>query len=148
MDKIRDLIDRLPLFREFTDDERDHLAQQEHTFIRFEPNEFIIREGAREKSFYILIKGAVRVTRNDMPDQPLAVLKSGAIFGEISFLTRAARTTNVIAHEEASVVMRLDSDILQAMSPIVREKIKDHLIHLLAARINKMNDSLLQLSRR
>lgn len=143
---LMEFICRVPLFQELATHEKRRIAETEHTFIRYDTDEYIIRQGANSVGFYVLITGTVRVNRNDLPNKIIALLKPGTIFGEMAYLTGQRRSTNVIANEDGVVVMRLDNQSLAQLSVEVRDKIKDRLIELLVKRLNQMNDALIRRS--
>lgn len=143
--KILELIRQIPIFATLTERDQRRLAEFDHTFVRYEKDEYIVREGSKGRSLHIIINGVVRVTRDDAPARPIATLRAGSLFGEISFLTGSLRTTNVVANEEGVVIMKIDRNTMNQLSPDVREVIKDRLIELLAARINKMNEVLVKI---
>lgn len=140
-----DLIDRLPVFEGLTQAEKRRVAEMDTTFIRFGRDEAILREDSHGSAFYILIKGSVRVTKNDLPNRVIALLKPGTIFGEIAFLTGSPRSSNVFANEDEVVAMQISRETMDELPAATREKIKDKLIELLAGRINRMNDALVRL---
>ncbi|NGZ29319.1 MAG: cyclic nucleotide-binding domain-containing protein, partial [Magnetococcales bacterium] len=133
---LMDFICRIPLFQSLSLGEKRRIAESEKTFIRFDAGEFVIREGANSSGFFVLISGTVKVTRNDLPNKVIALLRAGTIFGEMAFLTGQRRSTNVIANEDGVVVMKLDNQVMAQMSGELRDKIKDKLIELLVKRLN------------
>jgi CRP-like cAMP-binding protein len=60
----------------------------------------------------------------------------GALFGEVSFLTKTPRTTNIFAKSNTRV-LKLD--------PKLFDKLKDKFIAVLVNRISEMNTSLVRL---
>lgn len=104
----------------------------------------IVEEGQADMAVFILLKGAAVVTRNDLPKVTINTLKVGALFGEVSFLTQTARTTNIIAQTSAKV-LKMDPKMLEKLKPETREKLKDKFIMVLVNRISEMNTSLVRL---
>lgn len=144
---IHELLEKLPFFAPLSDEEKESLSQLYHTVIRYEEGERIVEEGSDGECFYILIRGMVRITMQLHPKRILALLKPGAIFGEMAYLAKEPRSTNVIAHGGPAVVLRVDRETLKACAPDLRDKIHTRLIQHLVARINRMNNTLLQLNR-
>jgi CRP-like cAMP-binding protein len=60
----------------------------------------------------------------------------GALFGEVSFLTKTPRTTNIFAKSNTRV-LKLDQKLF--------DKLKDKFIAVLVNRISEMNTSLVRL---
>ncbi|MEO5365535.1 MAG: cyclic nucleotide-binding domain-containing protein [Magnetococcus sp. WYHC-3] len=140
--ELLDLIERISLFNSFSPQEKRKMAEFEHTFLRYEPGEFIVRQLTHESSFFILIRGQVVVTRNAQPERPIATMNAGAIFGEMAFLTGEQRSSNVIAASPC-VVMKINEMTFQRMDATMREKLKDRLIEVLVERIDKLTTKLL-----
>jgi branched-chain amino acid transport system substrate-binding protein len=65
----------------------------------FAPGELILRQGDEGDSMYIVITGSVdvHVISNDGMSEYVATLEAGQFFGEMSLLTGAQRTANVMA---------------------------------------------------
>src|SRR5271154_6314848 len=85
-------IRRVPLFRDFGDDEIAGIAGTvtERTYGK---HDFIMREGDPGSTFFILVKGSVSVCRI-MPDgreMILAILKEGDFFGEMAMFDSSLR---------------------------------------------------------
>ena len=95
---LYEMIGDIPLFKNFSEKDKKTFAKMDHSVLAFSKGDVIIKEGELYTSLYLLIRGSARVTRNGY-DSPVAVLKAGSVFGEISFLTRRARQSNVIANE-------------------------------------------------
>ncbi|MEO5376523.1 MAG: cyclic nucleotide-binding domain-containing protein [Magnetococcus sp. DMHC-6] len=141
---IRVLIDNVPIFQSFSEIQKKRIANLTYLFIRYEKDEVILKQFELDSSFYILVQGSVRVTRDDLPDKIIAKLKPGSIFGEMAYLTGKPRSTHVIAHEPETIAMKLDHNNMFLLPANVRDRIKDSLIHLLVNRINQMNDALIR----
>ncbi|XP_050394638.1 cGMP-dependent protein kinase 1 isoform X4 [Patella vulgata] len=68
--------------------------------------EYIIRQGARGDTFYIIAKGKVRVTKRSSKSQDevtMRYLQKGDFFGERALQGEDVRTANIIAHEAEGV---------------------------------------------
>src|ERR1700750_1190895 len=61
----------------------------------------IFAEGAPGDKFYLIVEGAVRISRivPGMGEEALAVLRAGAYFGEMSLIDDAARSATAVGHE-------------------------------------------------
>ncbi|XP_069836428.1 cGMP-dependent protein kinase 1 isoform X2 [Dendropsophus ebraccatus] len=78
----------------------------------YECGEYIIRQGARGDTFFIISKGKVNVTREDTPGEDpifLRTLGKGDWFGEKALQGEDVRTANVIA-AEAVMCLVIDRD--------------------------------------
>lgn len=138
---IERLIVQVAFFNNFTETERKHVLKYMDAFLRFKPQENILEEGCvDDRAMYVLLSGQVSVEVGEKHAHVNEVAV-GDIFGEISFLTSLPRTATVTA-EEASIVWRIDHELLE-VSPIeVREKIKDNIVVKLAHSIADSNDML------
>uniref|UniRef100_A0A8C2TQ16 cGMP-dependent protein kinase n=1 Tax=Coturnix japonica TaxID=93934 RepID=A0A8C2TQ16_COTJA len=78
----------------------------------YESGEYIIRQGARGDTFFIISKGKVNVTREDSPSEDpvfLRTLGKGDWFGEKALQWEDVRTANVIAAEAVTCLV-IDRD--------------------------------------
>src|SRR3972149_2163102 len=82
---------------------RDHLTRvaaigQEKEYRK---NETIFSEGDKGDTFYLILDGAVRISRivPGMGEEALAVLRSTAYFGEMSLIDDAPRSAHALVHE-------------------------------------------------
>uniref|UniRef100_A0A4W6CPF6 cGMP-dependent protein kinase n=1 Tax=Lates calcarifer TaxID=8187 RepID=A0A4W6CPF6_LATCA len=78
----------------------------------YEDGEYIIRQGARGDTFFIISKGKVNVTREDLPNGEPVYLRSlgkGDWFGEKALQGEDIRTANVIAAEAVTCLV-IDRD--------------------------------------
>ena len=140
-EKIKDI----DMFRQFTENEKQFFSNLDHSILAFKEGDFIIKEGERNISLFVLIKGAAKITKTGN-DSPLATLQPGAIFGEMSFLTRKPRYSNVVADGDV-IVIKMDGEFFRKVKPEIKDKIKDYLIELLISRLDAMNEALSKISR-
>ena len=129
----KDLLEKIELFRDFSRFEIPKVAVLYDHIVFFEKNERIIRQGATDNCFYILLTGGVRVCKDDDP-KAIANLEAGDFFGEISFLSNSLRTRHIFANEK-SFALKVTSEMLNNLEIQLREKIKDKLIDKLVQRI-------------
>ena len=57
----------------------------------------LIRQGEKDSTIFVLLKGTLAITKNEVPDAKLNTLKAGSMFGEVPLITGKSRSTNVIA---------------------------------------------------
>jgi CRP/FNR family transcriptional regulator, cyclic AMP receptor protein len=136
-DQKRDLLEKIDLFRGFSRFDIPKVAVLYDHVILFEQHERIIRQGANDKCFYILLSGSVRICKNDGPES-LVDLSPGQFFGEISFLSKNRRTRHVFANKK-SFVLKVTNAMLSKLDVALRERIKDKLIEKLVERIMDPN---------
>ena len=136
------VLDGIPFFDVFDAEEKKEFASSDNYVLNCDPGTTIVEQGDMDFSTYILLKGEVILTNKESPDLVIATLKPGALFGEISFLKRKPRPTNVVAKENASI-LRLNGELFNKLKSSTQIKLKDQYIELLVGRIADVNSSLL-----
>ena len=151
MEQLKDLekrhlienMNRIDFFTAFSNAEKSEIVSSYTPVCVFGKNELIIEEGTDDTSFYILLTGSARATKNDV-SLPFAEYGPGDSFGEISFLTGVPRTCEIIA-KEVSIAIRIDKKTLEDLKIEIREKIKDRIIENLVDRLRNMNNAFISL---
>ena len=91
------LVDRMirtsELFAPFADDDRRSLTSK-FEVVEVVPGAQLIVQGKRADGLYVLVSGKVEIVRDGVP---LALLRSGDVFGEISLMSGGGSTANVTA---------------------------------------------------
>jgi CRP/FNR family cyclic AMP-dependent transcriptional regulator len=89
-------IRRVPLFRDFADDEVMGIAAtvSDRTYSK---HDFIVREGDPGSTFFFLVSGSVSVCRivPDGREMILAILKEGDFFGEMAMFDSSLRSASI-----------------------------------------------------
>jgi len=106
-------IRRVPLFRDFADDEVAAVAATV-TDRRYGKHQFIVREGDPGDTFFILVKGSVSVCRiaPDGRETILSILKEGDFFGEMSMFDSSLRSASIKTLTEVEVGAIRQADFL------------------------------------
>lgn len=145
MDKEQafELIDQLTFFNEFNEKEKRFLSTLGNQIYKYNPSDFIIKEGEAGNSFYILLKGVVRIVKSHPRDLTLTKLKAGSVFGEIAYITKRARTTSVVADGDV-IALKFDTKNVDALEASIPTKLKANLIEILVARLEAMNQEALK----
>lgn len=137
----------MPLFENLNEKEKKILAESKHALLEFDKGETIVKEGDCLYSMYLLIKGSVLITKSSADSQiRLAKLKAGEVFGEMSFFSKKPRKSNVVASEKV-LVMKMDEEFFNEITPVIRDKMKNYFIDLLIYRLDAMNDSIMTISK-
>lgn len=91
--------------------------------VRFEPGEYLMRQGEAGDGLFVLTKGWVRIEAADPSGQSHAIAESGPgeILGEMALLTDEPRTASVVATEpvEASFLPGKVFDEMASEYPVI-----------------------------
>lgn len=141
---LEELFSSVPLFANLSKKNKKYLYNLTgYDLPWFEKDQLIIEEGTDSTSFFILIKGAAKVVRKSSPDQIIAMLQPGDIFGEMSYLTGNKRSANVVASEQQVLVMCINNKLMQNMPSQIRDVINEKLISLMTQRVEMVKDDKL-----
>jgi CRP-like cAMP-binding protein/N-acyl-L-homoserine lactone synthetase len=107
------------------------------TLIKAQPGDFIVRQGDRDDTIYILLSGLAEVILDGNEERPLRALAGGDIFGEIGFLTTTRRTASVVARAPSEILV-LSAPFLKRFlkqEPLIAAKLLYNLSTILASRL-------------
>src|SRR5258707_1787581 len=113
---------------------------------KYESGEYIFREGEAGNRLYLIVSGEVRISR-DVPgsgEEALAVLKPGALFGEMSVFDRSERSTHAIANGGCTLltITPPDFEMILHFNREISYKVLWACVRLLSGRLRQTNDSL------
>jgi hypothetical protein len=114
-------------------------VKHEPEIRQYEEGDVIIREDDRPNEVYEMITGSASVTSKGYP---LSVIKSGEVFGELSFFTGLKRTATVQALEPCLVQVIDQQQFLRIMK--YRPALVDGMIRTLCNRLVDLNVRLSQ----
>jgi CRP/FNR family transcriptional regulator, cyclic AMP receptor protein len=141
---VLEIMERLDFFDAFSDYEKERITRFYTNFYIYEQGEYLIKEGSRDTSFFILLSGTVSVTKG-VKKLLMAKLDPGDIFGEVTFLTDTQRRTSNVFADDTVIVIKVDRGMLRQLSPEIREKIKDRVIEKLVKRLDYMNKEMIRI---
>ena len=142
---VTELLRKVAIFQDLDDGELARVAEvcREQTFTI---GEVIFREGEAGNRLYLLVEGEVRISRNvpGSGEEALAVLKPGALFGEMAVFDRSERSTDAIAHTAAKciTIARSDFELLLDFNRDLAYRVLWAVVRLLSRRLRSTNDSL------
>jgi len=112
----------------------------------FGRGETIFSEGSIGDKFYVILSGAVRISRfvPGMGEEALAVIRNGAYFGEMSLIDEAPRSAAAIAHERCRlfVISRRDLEDLLFVDRDLAYELLWNLVRTLSRRLRATNDKM------
>lgn len=88
---------------------------------RYEPNEYVIREGEPGNSFFMIIEGEAIATKTLEPGHPpkeVMKYKPGDYFGELALLKNEPRAANVVATHRLKVVSLERNSFKRLLGPL------------------------------
>ena len=145
MAEVTDLLNRVAIFKDLDSDELTQVAEvcKEERFVS---GEYIFREGEHGNRLYLIVDGEVRISR-DVPgsgEEALAILKAGALFGEMAVFDRTERSTHAISNGGTTVltISRPDFEMLLDFDRELAYKVLWACVRLLSSRLRSTNDSL------
>ena len=145
MASVPELLKNVAIFKDLDETELGEVAEkckQE----KFNSGEYIFREGEAGNRLYLIVEGEVRISR-DVPgsgEEALAILKVGALFGEMSVFDRSDRSTHAISNGGCVLmtIMRPDFEMLLDFNRELAYKVLWACVRVLSGRLRSTNDSL------
>ncbi|MEA1882755.1 MAG: Crp/Fnr family transcriptional regulator [Candidatus Marinimicrobia bacterium] len=112
----------------------------------YDKGQMILLEESQGETFFIITKGAVKVTRlsDDGREVILAILGESDFFGEMSLLDGEGRSANIVANDHAEVLTLSRNDFLDCLESY--PKIAIALLEELAVRLRKSDQQIESLS--
>lgn len=133
------------MFKNFTEMEKKRFCKLDLPVLNFPKDYTIIKEGEEHSALYLIIEGSVRVSKLNQKFS-IAELGPGEIFGEMAFISKQPRYSSVIAGERI-LLIGMDEDFWQEITPEMNIKIKDFLMKLLISRLDRMNEAVVNLAK-
>jgi CRP-like cAMP-binding protein len=139
------LLRGVAIFQDLDEDELARVAEV-CRFKEFVSGEYIFKEGEAGNRLYLIVEGDVRISRivPGSGEEALAVLKPGALFGEMSVFDRSERSTDAISNGGTKVltISRTDFELLLDFDRDIAYKVLWSCTRLLSGRLRATNDSL------
>lgn len=139
------LLRQTAIFADLDDTELGKVADicREQTY---QPGETVFKEGDPGNRLFLIAQGEVRISRQipGSGEEALAVLKTGACFGEMAVFDRSERSTDAISNGGCTLatISRSELEMLLDFEPDVAVKVLRSMVRLLALRLRATNDNL------
>lgn len=130
-----ELVKLLDFFRGFPDAEIWEIIRAS-VWQEAAPGEAIIQEGDIDDSFFVIIHGAVNVTKQG---RLLGRLKSGECFGEMGYLNKTRRTATVNAEGQVSL-MKVNATLIEQVSADCQLRFSRVFLRVLSERLAKTTE--------
>jgi len=140
-----DVLRTLPIFSGLSTDELERVSElcEEKTYAS---GDYIFREGEPGNRLFIVVEGEVRISRQipGAGEEALAVLKPGAMFGEMAVFDRSERSTDAISHGGTRVITisRAEFEMLLDFHRDIAYKVLWAVVRVLSGRLRATNDNL------
>jgi CRP-like cAMP-binding protein len=106
----------------------------------------IFAEGEPGTKFYLILEGAVRISRivPGMGEEALAVLRSGKYFGEMSLIDDSPRSAHALVHEKCKlfVITKRDLEDLLFVDRDLAYELLWNFVRTLTGRLRETNDKM------
>ena len=127
---------------------KDDLELLEHHMVTrsFQKNTIIINEGDEANSFFIIIKGAVKVFLSNEEGKEIIINAQGAgdHFGELALLDDAPRSASVITTEKSTIGVIAKEDFHKVLAK--NTDLSLNLIRELTRRVRLLSDNIRSLA--
>ena len=139
------LLKQAAIFSSLDEGELARVAEvcQEQKFVSAKT---IFKEGEPGNRLYIIADGEVRISRMipGSGEEALAVLKKGALFGEMAIFDQSERSTDAIANTDCTLITitRSEFEMLMDFNRDLAYKVLWAVVRLLSGRLRQTNDSL------
>jgi CRP-like cAMP-binding protein len=112
--------------------------------------ESVFAEGDKGDKFYLILDGAVRISRivPGMGEEALAILKAGDYFGEMAFIDDSQRSAHALVHEKCRLfaIRKEDLEDLMFVDRNLAYELLWKWVRTLSGRLRETNDKMTFLS--
>jgi CRP/FNR family transcriptional regulator, cyclic AMP receptor protein len=157
-DSIDKFINSLPFFKEFNEHERKKLRTISN-FVKFNKDDLVFSQGDAGDSLFVVLHGKIGLFRigavNHVEEDEISLQKevekrvkeigAGAVFGEISMLTKCNRSVTARVSSNSGVLMKINKKIMEGLNPAAQIKFHKQLLMSLANHLNRMNSQYIDL---
>jgi CRP-like cAMP-binding protein len=147
---IKRALEEISLFTGLLPTHLDRIAKLAREY-EYKRNEFVFKHGEEGDGLYLVLDGAIRISRNmgGLGEEALAVLRQGQHFGEMSLIDDdVPRSADALCHENARL-LKLPKHDLRDLMFVDRELAYELLwrfVRGLSSRLRDSNDRLMMLT--
>jgi CRP/FNR family cyclic AMP-dependent transcriptional regulator len=132
----------LPLFHDLNNEDASHICSALQ-MSEFTANQGILNEGECIQALWIILSGECIVSRTaeSGPEHPLAILKEGDVFGEMSFVRTAPHSASIHALTDVTACCYRREDFLKLSQqhPNIALQVTSNIADVLAERLRRMD---------
>ncbi len=140
-----DILKKVKFFDTLTEDELKEIASLSK-LEEYKEGETIFSEGDEGERLFVIISGAVRISKNipGMGEEALSILRAGDYFGEMSLIDNAPRSADARTHEDSSLMTLSKKDLegLMDEKKDIGYKILSKFVETLSKRLRDTNDKI------
>ena len=145
LDSLYQMLDSLPLFRDFTPHEIEILIEYMRAY-HANAETALIREGESDSYLIVLVSGKARILKDDGHGilKQIATVRSGCMLGEISTIDQHPHSATVITCEPCQLVTltRYNLDKISHTYPALGVKLLWKLAFQLSSRLRQASGQL------
>jgi serine/threonine-protein kinase len=132
---VIDQIHHIPFFQNFNRDQVRELVQTA-SIVRIRRGGTIVAEGEIDDTFYVLLNGRALVMKEG---RSLADIVAGECFGEMAYITKQARSADVVAFTDC-ILMKISATLLNRSSESIQLLFFKNFALTLVRRLNQKSD--------
>ncbi len=139
------ILKKVNFFDTLTEDELKEIASLSKP-EDYKEGETIFSEGDEGEKLFVILSGAVRISKNipGMGEEALSILRAGDYFGEMSLIDNAPRSADARTHEDSSLMTLSKKDLegLMDEKKDIGYKILSKFVETLSQRLRDTNDKI------
>lgn len=143
LDKWIALLQGVKFFESFSEEELQHLLVAGE-ILHINLHEYIIKENDVDSSFFVILKGGVKLLKLGPMGQKkeLGHLDAGSCFGEMGLLLNEKRTASVLAAEEI-FIFKITGEAIETMPTETKANLYRQFSITLAGRLKNTTNSII-----
>jgi len=132
----------LKFFKDFSDDQITEVVDASE-WLDYKKGDTIVSEGEIETAFYIIAKGGVEVSKDDIS---IGRMYQGDCFGETAFIKNEQRLASITARTDVTLMV-VSNSLLEKVSIETQLRYYRIFLETLVTRLSKATDQLIELDK-